>query len=60
MSGLSTEAMVANAQQVWGMLDDMAASNPSAYHAFLHKQRREYLAITAPPVSVFTIRTVNV
>ena len=31
MEGMSSEGMSAQAQQIWGMLDDMAENDPAAY-----------------------------
>ena len=52
-----------NAQQLWSMLDEMAASNPAAYKAFIEKQRQEHEALVkqnAPPTPVFAVATADV
>ena len=51
------------AEQMWSMLDELAASDPAAYKAFLDKQKREYEALqeqNKPPQPVFTVATHDV
>ncbi|XP_005110123.1 PIH1 domain-containing protein 2 [Aplysia californica] len=49
MEGASTEGMSAQAQQIWGMLDDMAQNNPAAYRNFIQKQLKDGKEYMAPP-----------
>lgn len=49
MEGISPEGMSTQAQQIWGMLDDMAENNPAAYRNFIQKQIADGKEHMAPP-----------
>lgn len=48
---------MAQASQIWSMLDDMAENNPAAYRQFIDKQLKEGRELSSAPtphMSVFT------
>ncbi|XP_064650517.1 PIH1 domain-containing protein 2-like [Lineus longissimus] len=58
MEGLSQENMMAKAQQIWTMLDDMSENNPQAYRKFIDKQKQESKEWTTPPETHMCVQTV--
>uniref|UniRef100_A0A0B7A7Y4 PIH1 domain-containing protein 2 n=1 Tax=Arion vulgaris TaxID=1028688 RepID=A0A0B7A7Y4_9EUPU len=51
MENVKTEALSAQAQQLWSMLDDMSENNPTAYKKFIQQQMKEAKEHMSPPES---------
>lgn len=49
MANSNSESMSKQAQHIWGMLDDMADNDPSAYKKFIERQLKEGKEYMAPP-----------
>jgi hypothetical protein len=54
---------LAHAQQIWTMLDEMAATSPEKYAAFIAQQRKEHddlVRKSRPPQPKYAIATTDV
>jgi hypothetical protein len=57
------DELFTNAQQIWAMLDEMAANNPEAYQKFISKQKKEHdeaTRLSQPPLPKFAVSTKDV
>ena len=57
MEGVSNEAMMKQAQQIWSMLDDMAENDPKAYRKFIDQQNAEQKKFMKPPEPHMCVQT---
>ncbi|KAK6172273.1 hypothetical protein SNE40_015970 [Patella caerulea] len=57
-SSFDQKSMINQAQNIWTMLDDMAANDPSSYKKFIEKHIKEGKEEMAPPKPHMCIRTV--
>ncbi|XP_048254000.1 PIH1 domain-containing protein 2-like isoform X1 [Haliotis rufescens] len=57
MGGYNKDDLLKQAQNIWTMLDDMAANNPQGYKQFMDKQMKEGKQALAPPNPHMVVKT---
>ena len=56
--GVDKDQYMAQANNIWQMLDDMSANNPAAYKTFIDKQMKERKEYMSPPNAHMCVHTV--
>ena len=57
-SGISSDAMLNQAQHIWSMLDEMATASPETYQKFIKKQLKDGQEVMKPPNPHMCVQTV--
>ncbi|KAK2156904.1 hypothetical protein LSH36_202g04001 [Paralvinella palmiformis] len=56
-SGISSDAMLNQAQHIWSMLDEMATASPETYQKFIKKQLKDGQEVMKPPNPHMCVQT---